>query len=147
MWDFCNWWSIKICKRNAHSVLQFVTRRHMGGKVQNQMLWKLGHLVLRVHNLWNWVDLSFLVLWNKKVDALRAAHLHRGLATSCLAVATALALEPVYSASLRHHVPARTAQMAHTGPDVSSGRDRGSAIHQFMTDIFSRGENFTMFRN
>ena len=101
-----NWWFMKIYKLpcNAHSVLQIVTPRHtcMGGKVQNQILWKLGHLVLkREHNLSKWVDLPLI----SSVDALRAAHLHRGLATSCLAGScSSLGPWSVYSASLRHHV-------------------------------------------
>ena len=129
-----NWWFMKIYESlcNAHSVLQIVTPRHtcMGGKVQNQILWKLGHLVLkREHNLSKWVDLPLI----SSVDALRAAHLHRGLATSCLAGScSSLGPWSVYSASLRHHVSAKTAETGETGPDVSLCRDRGSlAFSQF----------------
>ena len=83
----------------------------------------------RVHNLSKWVDLPLI----SSVDALRAAHLHRGLATSCLAGScSSLGPWSVYSASLRHHVSAKTAETGETGPDVSLCRDRGSlAFSQF----------------
>ena len=83
----------------------------MGGKVQNQIFGKLGHLVLRVHKKLQKVKWRIFLKSCVKQERWRPLirPFTSGLATTCLAIATALALEPLYSTSLRHH------QLRHKG--------------------------------